>query len=1029
MIRVNFIVNSVFLLIATSISLACSFDSGWITYTQPNGIKFIARTYGDEYKSHFETKEGFSLEKNYYDGYYYYAGKSEGGRFILTNLKVGIDQPVGLSKNLVKINHIRKKALSQKSYSIPTGTNRLSKTSSAIYTIKVLLIEFNDVHGRSRYTSSNFVDMLSGSNYIMSPDKDTSYGSLSQYYNIMTNGQVIVKAIVLNNTTKGDKPIWVRLPHNKNDYKDSLDIFADAYAAAVDSGFDMTTDETTKIANIYAGNYYSGNLNPSYYFNEYLMCEVWGGVTHYNDEDSTYTFAHIGIHCHEFGHTLGLVDIYDSGHGLDWSLYGNGDKMGNTIPSKGQCPAPIDPFQRDLHNWIYVQTPTVPNTGLNLVYDGSNPTIYKIESNSNWYYFENRRYNDYSRYCPGYESYKGSGGILVWRAYSLFVDIVEADSLQTLHGKYGDLWPGSSGKRYMNDFTNSFCRLYDGENSSVIMYSVSDPGETMNAIIGGMWFGNLPISFNCSGTIQVGGNLTIPSGITLNIGHGSTLQFYNGSSLIVNGSLITKGGSATTPIKFDFISPNSTTSNGIIFNGNSNSTISFSQILNADRGIYENGVNVNISNCTISNCTDGIFMYKSNPIIQNNNIQNNSYNGLYLIYSSPYLYNNYLKNNGYGVFCTLNSNPKFGNGAVQGNNEISNNAYGILCWNNSYPMLGNNSPMDGGFNNFNNYIYNIYNISLGSIFGMYNWWGTTVPYNFQIGGDGKVITSYFLKQNESIPNTQLNKAASVRNTYNISGVPLIDQLNEVNELITENNLEKAKTICMNLITENPDSSVSFNALNLLKETYTADQFNDLKYYYYLLFDPPVKKDLSAIAGLILADIDKENKLSWIDQVINTYRNEIIVELAFFDKFIYYFFEKHDRDNAVEISKELDALFPLSHGSVEMHRILRDNGYNIPPNFGENLLKPIIPTKYALVGNYPNPFNPTTKINYQLPKDGFVLLKVYDILGREVATLVNENKQAGNYLITFDASKLSSGVYIYTIRVNDFFQSKKMISIK
>jgi len=87
-------------------------------------------------------------------------------------------------------------------------------------------------------------------------------------------------------------------------------------------------------------------------------------------------------------------------------------------------------------------------------------------------------------------------------------------------------------------------------------------------------------------------------------------------------------------------------------------------------------------------------------------------------------------------------------------------------------------------------------------------------------------------------------------------------------------------------------------------------------------------------------------------------------------------------------------------------------------------------------NYPNPFgktipsrNPTTTINYQLPEDGFVTLKVYDILGKEIATLVNENKQAGYHKIDFDGSKLTSGIYIYTIKANNFTQSKKMILAK
>jgi photosystem II stability/assembly factor-like uncharacterized protein len=91
--------------------------------------------------------------------------------------------------------------------------------------------------------------------------------------------------------------------------------------------------------------------------------------------------------------------------------------------------------------------------------------------------------------------------------------------------------------------------------------------------------------------------------------------------------------------------------------------------------------------------------------------------------------------------------------------------------------------------------------------------------------------------------------------------------------------------------------------------------------------------------------------------------------------------------------------------------------------------PIIPKEFMLEQNYPNPFNPTTIINFQIPEDGFVTLKVYDVLGREVASLVNADKKAGYYSCDFDASKLSSGVYIYKITANNFVQSKKMLLVK
>ncbi|MCS7053192.1 MAG: T9SS type A sorting domain-containing protein [Ignavibacterium sp.] len=90
---------------------------------------------------------------------------------------------------------------------------------------------------------------------------------------------------------------------------------------------------------------------------------------------------------------------------------------------------------------------------------------------------------------------------------------------------------------------------------------------------------------------------------------------------------------------------------------------------------------------------------------------------------------------------------------------------------------------------------------------------------------------------------------------------------------------------------------------------------------------------------------------------------------------------------------------------------------------------LVADNFSLSQNYPNPFNPITTIEYTIPNDGFVELKVFDILGREVKSLVNMNQSAGNYKVIFDASSLPSGVYIYQINVNNFQATKKMILMK
>ena len=88
-----------------------------------------------------------------------------------------------------------------------------------------------------------------------------------------------------------------------------------------------------------------------------------------------------------------------------------------------------------------------------------------------------------------------------------------------------------------------------------------------------------------------------------------------------------------------------------------------------------------------------------------------------------------------------------------------------------------------------------------------------------------------------------------------------------------------------------------------------------------------------------------------------------------------------------------------------------------------------PTNFMLYNNYPNPFNPTTTIKYSIPEASFTSIKIYNELGKEVSTLVNETKSAGTYEVEFNASNLSSGVYYYKLQAGSFTETKKMILAK
>ncbi|HSW53997.1 MAG TPA: T9SS type A sorting domain-containing protein [Ignavibacteriaceae bacterium] len=125
------------------------------------------------------------------------------------------------------------------------------------------------------------------------------------------------------------------------------------------------------------------------------------------------------------------------------------------------------------------------------------------------------------------------------------------------------------------------------------------------------------------------------------------------------------------------------------------------------------------------------------------------------------------------------------------------------------------------------------------------------------------------------------------------------------------------------------------------------------------------------------------------------------------------------------------IYAVDKGIVPEHSTKPDSGYYelvYDPNVSVEIANNKI-IDYQLMQNYPNPFNPTTVIDYSIKEEGNVELVIYDVLGKVVEKLVDERKIPGNYSLQFDASNLSSGLYFYSLRVNDFVNTKKMLLIK
>jgi len=137
-------------------------------------------------------------------------------------------------------------------------------------------------------------------------------------------------------------------------------------------------------------------------------------------------------------------------------------------------------------------------------------------------------------------------------------------------------------------------------------------------------------------------------------------------------------------------------------------------------------------------------------------------------------------------------------------------------------------------------------------------------------------------------------------------------------------------------------------------------------------------------------------------------------------------ESLSREGVVPIAELVFVIRKNVYGRGELNvtRLMDDlAGTNVKPGYAEVFA---LPNGHALSENYPNPFNPATEIRYQISDEGYVALRVYNTLGQEVATLVDEVKEAGYHSVKWDASEMPSGVYFYRLTAGEFSQARRMV---
>ena len=505
--------------------------------------------------------------------------------------------------------------------------------------------------------------------------------------------------------------------------------------------------------------------------------------------------------------------------------------------------------------------------------------------------------------------------------------------------------------------------------------------------------------------------------------------------------------------------------NGVRFARNGNGSLAGCTIENLGFGngvIIQGGSSPTIFDNTIqNNYYHGITIYyngTSSPAINSNIVTNNSrsnYVGIYFQNSIGVVTSNYVSGFSNGIWCRYASSPNSGGVGQEGGNIITNNAYGIAATDNSNPNFGSFSGRYyyGVCNQFyGNNTYDGVSETGSYLSAQFTWWGQypANPSKFYVDGTSYIVNSY----QETFPgdcplNGSLAPANQAQKTNviasNISTVTNTgNSLDSASSLIRQaiddkfnGNYKGASLLCRNLLKDDKATNYHKQALvtlfNIFQESKDSTVVSDLSRYASLDDDLGITaKELLASAYEGVGKIADAKKTA--ENLKESHPNSEAEKQALF---ILTSLSAYDTAYNATSSGALNELVQKYGASIDAGIITSLGGSvngNLP-KASNQLAEQTTKTnnkdttlKFEL-GNYPNPFNPTTIISYQLPKEGMVTIKIFDALGREVKTLVNEFKLHGKYTVSFDASNLASGVYFYQLKSGNYASIKKMILLK
>lgn len=518
-------------------------------------------------------------------------------------------------------------------------------------------------------------------------------------------------------------------------------------------------------------------------------------------------------------------------------------------------------------------------------------------------------------------------------------------------------------------------------------------------------------------------SLTVPSGCYLEIEPSTFFNFAAGTSLIINGSISAPGNSSFPNGIYFYKQSGSGNWSGILFNNGSSGMLRYCTIQDAYYGVYLTNLSsagVQLYNNTISYCGYGVDCD---------------------YYASPTMIGNLIENCSNGIYCNSGSSPNLSS-QYQNSNIIRNNTNQAI-----YAVYGSNINLGSGSNGRNS-IYGNGTPAISAVYSSYinavnNWWGTATPppsmfytYYGTIDHSGELPSNpnYSIKTFDENSANEIQAGLSCKVTSDDFGTALDKQ--------KEKKYDEAIPLFLEIFKNNKDALLGKYALSKIEECFTQAGKKDYLDYSKREIKPLLKDGSETFVEAIELETHQmvnagmyKDAVNSLQTILKKYNLNSFIEKntlfrlgAFFSQFFgdkvsadKYFDElkdKYPKDELVNQIEIIKSLGVVANGSLQ-------NGEMISLYEEAETQK----TTKEEITNYPNPFNPSTRISYTLKESGKVSLKVYDVLGKEVANLAEGFYEAGKHVAVFDGSNLASGIYFYRLVTPINTITKKMVLTK